>query len=228
MKTDKIILISFIFLICLIFLYLLVCLIYRHFFPVFLKDEHKRILYEGMNKVHNILKENDIPYFAICGTLLGAIRDKEIIPWDDDIDIGIFEGDMDKFNNIDFDYYGYEMKPVLRSGIGKIYITDKCYIDIFAFENVKLNNNSVYQYVHESARKAWPKEYFKVEEMFPLKMYKFGDIEISGPNKFEPYAKRVWGKWKKPVFKIPKIFIYPFDFGRIYLTKKYKPLKDEE
>ena len=39
----------------------------------------------------NILKEHKINYWICHGTLLGIIRDKELIPWDLDIDIGVIE-----------------------------------------------------------------------------------------------------------------------------------------
>ena len=39
----------------------------------------------------NILTENKINYWICHGTLLGIIRDKKLIPWDHDIDIGVIE-----------------------------------------------------------------------------------------------------------------------------------------
>ena len=65
-----------------------------------LTENQKDQLYELMNNVHEILCENDIKYFAIGGTLLGAIRENKIIRWDSDLDIRIFENDINKFSEL--------------------------------------------------------------------------------------------------------------------------------
>jgi phosphorylcholine metabolism protein LicD len=36
-----------------------------------------------------VLERNNIPYWLDAGTLLGIVRDKELIPWDYDIDLGV-------------------------------------------------------------------------------------------------------------------------------------------
>ena len=45
---------------------------------------------------HEYAKQNDIPYYMIGGTMLGAMRHKGFIPWDDDVDIGVPREDFER------------------------------------------------------------------------------------------------------------------------------------
>lgn len=51
---------------------------------------------EIMQEIDRICKENDLQYYAAWGTLLGTIRHKGFIPWDDDIDVVLPRKDFNK------------------------------------------------------------------------------------------------------------------------------------
>ena len=52
-------------------------------------DELHAILIDIAKEFHKICKQNSIPYYMLGGTMLGAIRHKGFIPWDDDMDFGV-------------------------------------------------------------------------------------------------------------------------------------------
>lgn len=55
---------------------------------------------EVLEVIREVCEKHNIPYFAAYGTLLGAVRHKGFIPWDDDVDIMMLRKDYERFCQI--------------------------------------------------------------------------------------------------------------------------------
>lgn len=124
-----------------------------------------RIHISMLKKIDEFCKENDIKYFLMYGTLIGAVRHKGFIPWDDDVDIGMLREDYNKFMKLakngfkgDLLIENYKMhkgyghnfgKVVLKGTVWEEYFAEglDClngiYIDVFPID--KTSNNKLLQ-----------------------------------------------------------------------------------
>jgi len=60
------------------------------------ESEIKEIELGVMDYIHNLCQKENINYSLAYGTLLGAVRHKGFIPWDDDVDIALKREEYDK------------------------------------------------------------------------------------------------------------------------------------
>jgi len=60
---------------------------------------------EIMIEVDEICRKQNLCYYLIGGTLLGAIRHKGFIPWDDDLDIGMPRKDYERFMKVGQNFF---------------------------------------------------------------------------------------------------------------------------
>ena len=167
-----------------------------------------KLMYQLMYDTHRILATEKIPYFADGGTLLGAVRNKGIIPWDDDLDIGIMNNYKKKFlglQNVFEDcgytfvetWAGYKVIMMGRKKIGE-YEWSHPFLDVLFYK--KEGNKIVAS--NREVRETWPNAYYLESQFYPLKDVKFGSFKISVPSHPGSYCDRTYGNdWKTHAYR---------------------------
>jgi phosphorylcholine metabolism protein LicD len=98
------------------------------------KNDKVSLMNYLLEKVVNILDENNIPYYLDCGTLLGCIRENKLLKHDTDVDITIHLSYWDKLNSINFSNYNLIRKRTIAEKTGYIISVEieNMYCDIYA------------------------------------------------------------------------------------------------
>lgn len=116
--------------------------------------ELRELQLQILDVVAEFCEKEKINYWLDCGTLLGAIRHKGYIPWDDDIDIGMLRADYERFlktfnaSNSRYKVRAYEIDSSFLYPFAKILDTDTVLyepdengnklsvnIDLFVYDN---------------------------------------------------------------------------------------------
>lgn len=63
-------------------------------------EQSKKVGLDILVKFDCFCRSNGLKYYLVYGTLLGAVRHKGFIPWDDDIDVAMFRDDYEKLHQI--------------------------------------------------------------------------------------------------------------------------------
>lgn len=164
-----------------------------------IKNSLKRKILKMLYDTDQIFTRHKINYWAEGGTLLGIVRHKGPIPWDDDNDICILEEDYDKiiklkeeFYNRGYNlikhYYGFKISYIGGLELKNLKYTYP-FLDIFIR---KLRSNRIVL----SRTKKWSKFYFLKDEVFPIRRYKYENFYINGPKNPYGYLNRGYPKWK--------------------------------
>ncbi|MFV0364822.1 MAG: phosphorylcholine transferase LicD [Suipraeoptans sp.] len=114
--------------------------------------------YEALKELAEIFENNNIRYYLLAGTTLGAVRHKGFIPWDDDIDIGIFCEDKGEAYRVlrenlskDFKFIDNTSDSSYPRLYGKILYNGYCCVDVFIL--VKTANNHIHRKLQWYSRK---------------------------------------------------------------------------
>jgi len=62
-----------------------------------LTKQCQAVMLRMLKIIDYLCAKHNVQYFLIGGSLLGAIRHKGFIPWDDDLDIGMTRDNYDRF-----------------------------------------------------------------------------------------------------------------------------------
>lgn len=236
-------------------------------------------------EVHNILDSYHIPYVITYGTLLGAIRHKGFIPWDDDFDLYLFDESysqalealryelppdlfLEDENSEPLYFHGWAHVKDLNSSVEcDLYPQDNLYkhhgLSIDLYKATKIPRDELLLFQKREILKYYERKFskgfmgesdfhnkveavteeiqiiestltsmakrdlspiygfmsldgdmFEIDEVFPLKKYKFADTEFWGPNHFDSFLKRCYGDYmqlpsienRKPHYS--KVFFY--------------------
>jgi phosphorylcholine metabolism protein LicD len=184
-------------------------------------DLHHALLKAMLLRIHDTFEKQNISYFLEGGSLLGLMREKNIIPHDDDIDLGIFDKDFEKASKVltemcenfkievkddEGNEKTYEVKFVrdknwdymLKIYVPNLWCENTKSKKIFGtptidFFRYKKAGDLIKLYNHRQ-RLEFKNCYYTKEEMFPLVKRKFDYLEVYSPNKPLPFLFRYYGK----------------------------------
>lgn len=108
--------------------------------------EHQIKCVAALEKLSEICNRNNITFYLLAGSTLGAVRHDGFIPWDDDIDVGLKRDEWYQLRKIlqkeqldEFIYVDDDMEHNFPRLFGKILYQGKSCIDIFLIADWSTN-----------------------------------------------------------------------------------------
>ena len=162
---------------------------------IYMKHKQQQLL-RLLVQVKDFLNMHRLPWWLMSGSLIGTKRHRGFIPWDDDIDMGMRKQDEGKLlelhNNGALAKYDLDLQKQIYLDNQYYHITtstgEYC-IDIFIFEEIGDLYRPTAKYIH--------REYFSIDELFPLRQELFHNVLVYVPHNYESYLDRIYPGWDK-------------------------------
>ena len=172
-----------------------------------------RNLKETTRYVFRILVEAGVSYWLEGGSLLGAVRSGDLIPWDYDVDVGIYQHEINKCSQLRHvqesaekkyvDDHGFVWEKAREGEFFRVQFseTNHLHVDIFPFyeKNGIMTKNTWFKTHRQDSE--FPAHYLK-----PLTTLDFAGIKAFVPNNYREFLELKFGKGviENPQFPNPK------------------------
>ena len=174
---------------------------------------------DELSIINNIFMKYNIYLFLTHGSCLGAIREKNFIKYDSDIDIGCYKKDIEKIIDAIIelrDIYHFKITKLSLDDESIAIIRNNVIIDISLYKKDKL-------YWKANRHKIFEIPYKFLDNLYEID---FLGIKINVPCCVEEYLEYQYGKdWKIPIkdFYSPyrqKVELPIFNFSKYFIGKK--------
>lgn len=188
--------------------------------------EIQNILLEDYKIISEIWKKHNYFFCFTGGSLLGAVRHKGFIPWDDDLDPGLARDDYEDFIKNTYKELPDYLCLHLRTKTQQYLIFDNRFeieLDSENLDSITDDTSIVaHPYIDLQIFDGTPNN--KIQRMlFCLKvMAQRAKIKIADPSKIHTQKWRPW--WENLIIRMSKLFPYNKNIDVDLETKKYNKL----